>query len=281
MLNRLYKGLIKRRNNWKLQRQYSSLLERNYALKNSQKGKRCFIIGNSPSINNQDLTRLAGEETFVVNAFWFHPQYRQIKPKNYVVIDADAFPDHKTAYVKDEFLKREKELTVLPTRFFFNLNAIPFVNKSKNFSKAEVYYVGVGGHINERLRFNIEIEKLIPAVKNVILGAIIIAAYMGFEEIYLLGCDHDFAAYPYPNYRHNHFYGALEFDATDAAARTYYATGTRGSYESMLDSMKTLFRNYRLVKELLSSTHPNLKIYNASPGSFLDTFPLVKYEEIL
>jgi len=53
---------------------------KNLELKDKHLGKRAFIIGNGPSILNQDLTRLSNEVTFVLNSFFYHPQYEQISP---------------------------------------------------------------------------------------------------------------------------------------------------------------------------------------------------------
>src|ERR1044072_5448632 len=49
----------------RLVRDYGELLKRNEVFRNRHKGQRCFVLGNGPSLRNQDLTPLANEITFV------------------------------------------------------------------------------------------------------------------------------------------------------------------------------------------------------------------------
>src|SRR5690349_18838408 len=57
----------------RLRREFGSLLKRNEVFRNLHKGRRCFIIGNGPSIKDQDLSPLANEITLVTNSFHVHP----------------------------------------------------------------------------------------------------------------------------------------------------------------------------------------------------------------
>ena len=52
------------------------------------------------------------------------------------------------------------------------------------------------------------------------------------------------------------------------------------SYESAIYHAGKLFKNYRLLKEKLAKEKPDVKIYNATPNSFLDVFLMVKFEDI-
>lgn len=260
---------------------YRDTLRRNMALKNSNKG-RCFIIGNGPSIKNQDLLKLRNEQTFVVNTFWNHPQYKEINPKYYLIIDPDVFPvgNQNNNFFSDEILQKHELLTSHPTKFFFHTLGKEFVEKNKLFKDNSIYYLLNQGILDDNLRFNIEIDKVIPYTKNVIVAAIIIAAYMGFEEIYLLGCEHDFLAYPSQKHyeKFPHFF-KNPYDLSATEKTDYYAMAIM-PYEKHIYSSLVLFKNYRLLKEKLAIEKPALKIYNATPNSFLDVFPMVKFEDI-
>ena len=50
-------------------RKYGHLLPRNAAFRDCHKGQRCFVIGNGPSLKQQDLAPLAQEITLVTNNF--------------------------------------------------------------------------------------------------------------------------------------------------------------------------------------------------------------------
>ena len=54
------------------------IILKNQELKDIYKEKRCFIIGNGPSIKDQDLTLFKNEITFVANNFYLHKDFDKI-----------------------------------------------------------------------------------------------------------------------------------------------------------------------------------------------------------
>ena len=88
IINQILHGINKRYGWYKEFQQYKDVLKKNRDLAQTKTGKTCFIIGNGPSIKDQNLTRLANQETFTMNGFWRHPQYKIIKPKYYIATDA-------------------------------------------------------------------------------------------------------------------------------------------------------------------------------------------------
>lgn len=251
-------------------------LQKNKTLFNSKKGGTCFILGNGPSLNSQDLTRLAGKETFVMNNFWKHPQYKIIRPKYLLFGDLSPYAQNKKPEVRGVDLPAgSAAISQVPeTKLFFNSVARNYIQENKLFLKNPVYYVLQQGPMDEKLRFNIDPTKTLPFPKNSAISAIILAVYMGFENIYLLGCEHDFLAYPAKkSYR-----GFVSFDYKhkDSSPELYQDA----RYENMIASCLKLFRNYRLLSEKIAKPYPNVKIYNATPNSFLDVFPMVNFEDI-
>ena len=169
----------------------------------------------------------------------------------------------------------------LPTRLFFHINGKEFIEQKKLFPEQQINYIGVQGFFREKGRFNIDIDKPIPIFKNTVVGTIMIAVYMGFEEIYLLGCEHNFLASPNP-YGYGHFYEEYQFDIKSSKDLEYSTIRDKSflAYEQRINQISALFRNYRLLKTKLASNHPSVKIYNATPNSFLDVFPAVNFEDI-
>jgi len=263
--------------------QYADVLNRNSELKNIHKEKRCFIIGNGPSIKEQDLLKLRDEQTFVVNSFWNHPQYKEINPKYHVIIDADVFPidNQKNNFFSKEILKNSELLNSCSTKLFFHAFGKKFVEKNGVFDKNNIYYLLSRGQMGDGSGFNVEIDRIIPNTKNVIVATIIIAAYMGFDEIYLLGCEHDFLAYPSDKHyeKFPHFFDNPYDSKADKNPTDYYAMSVV-PYENRIYQAGILFKNYRLLKEKLSKERPDIKIYNATPNSFLDVFPKTSFEDI-
>lgn len=277
----LIRPIKKRINSWALSRKHRPTLELNTHLLNQYLGQRCFIVGNGPSIKDQDLTRLKNEETFVVNTFWNHLQYQTINPKNYVLVDAEFFPtDEKPHNFWSLDLVNKKEiLKSCPTRLFFNINGKNFVEKNELFPDNPLHHLFFDGLFDERLKFNLDINGPVPTPKNVIIAALMCAIYMGFEEIYLLGCEHDFLAHLNYFEGFKHFHETQKYDPTNEKQAKYFALPTN-SYEAFIHHTKILFQNYRLLKIKTARTHPGVRIYNATPNSFLDVFPRVKFEDI-
>ena len=261
---------------------YADVLNCNTELKDIHKGKRCFIIGSGPSIKDQDLLKLHNEQTFVVNTFWNHPQYKEISPKYYVLLDGDVFPQpgQKLNFFVEQFLAKINLLSSCPTGFFFHVSSRDFMEKNNVFSNNKIHYIFSQGNLKDNLDFNIDIDKMVPYGKNVIVSSIMIAAYMGFEEIYLLGCEHDFLAYPsYKHYEKFPHFFSNPYNLSEKEDTGYYAMAIM-PYEKHIYSSLILFKNYRLLKEKLAIKKPAIKIYNATPNSFLDVFPMVKFEDI-
>lgn len=168
-----------------------------------------------------------------------------------------------------------------------NLRAIPFIKKCGLFEKHRVYYVGTQGIFSKNLPFNINLDKYVPNPKNSILMCLMAATWMGFEKIYLLGCEHSFLAQPLgpaKSLAFDHSYdGELSgFKNIDDEIMKKYLTPKEMSfnYEMNVASTLQLFRNYRLFYTKVLKTHSNLKIFNATPNSFLDVFPMINFEDI-
>ena len=65
------------------------------ALKNKHKGKRCFVIGNGPSLNKMDLSLLKNEYTFGVNGVFYAFDELGFMPTYYVVEDRLVAEDNR------------------------------------------------------------------------------------------------------------------------------------------------------------------------------------------
>ena len=70
---------------------YKKLLDRNKELVGKYQGRRCFVVGNGPSLKNQDLTKLKGEVVFTVNWMMRSPLFDTLKPTYHVIIDKLGF----------------------------------------------------------------------------------------------------------------------------------------------------------------------------------------------
>ena len=107
--------------------------------------------------------------------------------------------------------------------------------------------------------------------RTVIYSAIQIAVYMGFNEIILLGCDHDYLLDICKRITNHHFYEeSIGFSDADHLSQF---TTERWFFEYYMR-----WKQYRLMKEFLDSK--DVSIYNATRGGMLDVFPRIVYEDI-
>jgi len=277
-MQRLIKGLRNKFYRFQLYRKNKVILDNNKKLENTQSGKRCFIFGTGPSIKDQNLLRLKNEQTFAVNTFWMHPQFKEINPKYYVAADTLSFREESNFWT-EKFAKNAYRLSEIPMELFFNIKARESIEAKKLIPPGKIHYIASDGFFREDLKYNMDISRVIPNPKNVVLAAILIATYMGFEEIYLLGCEHDYLAIRTNYELSNYFYESDKFDMNNSNDVKYYGLKVT-SYESAINHAGKLFQNYRLLKAKLAKEKPRVKIYNATPNSFLDVFPMVKFEDI-
>ena len=143
------------------------------------------------------------------------------------------------------------------------------------FSKNKKIYFGQDKSFSEDLKFNLEIDKQIPCIVNVIHAQMIVANYLGFKTMYLMGVEHDWLAKrsctpEVPYFQDEHFYDEKDFPKMPVMTKFV-------PYEDICESSGMAFKIHRLLKEKMT----DVKIFNLTPGSYLDVFPFKRYEDIM
>jgi len=231
--------------------------------KDIHKGERCFIIGNGPSINQQDLTKLSDDIKFATNNFLLHKSLKKINLNYFCVSDPlhwknGQFPRSWQSLFNELnncviFLEksskstymRTPELTYLDT-YFLNLDLTKQVFRGD---------------------FSSEVHKYTCWGRTVIIDFCLpLAFYFGFKEIYLLGCD---CTYNYKGniscLKSNYFYESSMDD------RNLYLWDPDEWFNYVIDS-------YTVTKKYFESH--GRKIFNAGAGGRLDVFDRVNFDEL-
>ena len=262
------------------------ILSKNLELKNKYAGRRCFIIGAGPSIASTDLSKLNKEFTFVVNEFEKNKQYGSLAPKFHIISESNYYTESGPEYWLERFKEKGRNIPV-ETTMIINLRAIPFIKKHGLFKQHRIYYVGTQGIFSGKLPFNIDLDRYLPNPKNSILMCMMAAVWMGFDEIYLLGCEHSFLAQPLGpskslSFSHSYDSEISGLKHIDDEVMKKYITPKemKFNYEMNMASTLQLFRNYRLFYAQALKNNPHLKIFNATPNSFLDVFPMINFDDI-
>ncbi len=167
-----------------------SLLAKNKPLKNLHVGERCFILGNGPSLKQVDLSLLADEFVFTVNNFSFVEGYEKAKTNVHLWMDL-AFFDVSNAvkFNMDKILSNYHRIAGQNPICFADIRGFNFIKKNKLDEILDMHYLYIGSDISRNEPVSIDIGGQITGLYTVVQYAIDVAIYMGFKEIYLLGCD--------------------------------------------------------------------------------------------
>ena len=168
------KGLLK---NWK-----ESLAE--LRLKDRHEGKRCFLIGNGPSLTVEDLELLKGEITFAANRIYMLFDRTDWRPTYYFCVDYERYRDDHKMVDKIEadtkFVPVENAMAAgaIYERIAYYNRVVSCVTDKEGKSGSDKYPP-----------FSENAEEVVYDGRTVLYDAIQWAVYMGFTELYLLGAD--------------------------------------------------------------------------------------------
>jgi len=257
---------------------YKDLLIKNIKLKNIHKGDRCFILGSGPSIINEDLIPLQNEIVFALNNFYVHPDFSKIMSgnKDNYYITAPIHPPQTEKEWKDWLCDMEENMPK-NTTMIFGLNRddtnIKYICDQYNFfNKNKIYWYFSGKIFNDYYNYSpqdVNITRMIWTADTVSIFALIFAIYMGFNEIYMLGMDHNYIC---NNKGKKRFYqnGIHQYNEEERLLK--------GSSEVKHSSkaLYNIFSQYEMLKKNTSK-----RIYNISENSLLDVFDYAKLSDVI
>lgn len=260
----------------------SEMSRKNLELKNKFQGKRCFVLGNAPSIKNENLEQLKNEVVFVVNEFFKFEEYDKVQPDYYVIVDPYYF-DEK--YVKElkiimkdiEKLKEKerKPIFIVPTTA---RKMVKYFYKWDQWT--EVYYIEPKLKFYEGYFEKIDMTKQIPTQYSVTRMAILLATYMGFQDINLLGVEETGLLDNLGLYE-NREYKRYAFDWDSDEEKNVIAQTLEGiSCEKYLKNcILGSVKEYREV--YIYCRKQNINLYNCTPVSIIDSIPYMSLTECL
>lgn len=225
------------------------------SLKNIHKGKRCFIIGNGPSLQVDDLNNLKNEITFAFNRIYYIFDKTDWRPTYY------CSEDNKTVFKS----KNEIDNLEIKNKFF----PVNFPRDYKIKFNNAMYYIFKFGDRNAEPKFSKNIVKQIYWGNTVAYTAIQMAVYMGINEIYLLGVDHNFSK----------MINDKNEIIIDKTAKDYFCTNYNADKEDLyIPNIEVSTRAFISAKKF-ADKH-NIKIYNATRGGKLEVFERINFDEI-
>ena len=216
--------------------------------RNCHEGQRCFIIATGPSLTIGDIELLRDEITFGMNSITRIFDQTSWRPTYYGIQDRQVYEKMESSILEHY---RDKE-NVFVSDELENLFSLP--EGFARFPYNGNYHLYAGKDYSAR--FSDDAYEVVYDGYSITYSLIQIAVYMGFKEIYLLGCDCN-----YPVGEKNHFVESGFVDKNAASNPQRMRVG------------------YRKAKEY-ADAH-GIRIINCTRGGMLEVFPRETLETVL
>jgi len=213
-------------------------------------GKRCFIIGNGPSLKNTDLSKLEGEFTIGMNRI-------------YLAFDDYAFKTSCLVSVNDLVLEQcHADMQALDIPKFVSWRARNFFNAS-----ATTMFLDTDYTLPEN--FNGDATGRLFEGFTVTFVSLQLAYFMGFSTAILIGVDHNFATKGPANK-----VVTSEGDDPNHFSANYFGKGFRWQ----LPDLEGSERAYHLAQQAYQAD--DRTILDATVDGKLTIFPKVDYDRL-
>lgn len=220
--------------------------------KDKHKGERAFVIATGPSLILEDILAISNETTFAVNSIFRMYEKTDWRPNYYVFLDPHLY---------DRFYERgfiDLDSYCKDACFLNALN-----RKRVSSSKACILHTNWLNHAtnygSKLFRFHEDYRFGLYDFYSVTHSSILLAMYMGFKEIYLLGADN------------NYLGDKIHFQTTAGETEINKDRGLQ--IQDAMDSA------YAAIKEIADER--GIKIYNATRGGRLEVYPRVNLNEVV
>lgn len=256
-------------------------VQKNEQFANKYSGKRCFIIGNGPSLKMQDLTLLGDEYVFTCNQIMRNPVYPSLKSNFHFFADPTFFQLKKENSADMEVFELMKKINTNGNSpiCFFATEGYEFSKEFELDKELDLHYFVHRLQFTDEYDSNLRFERFVPNLHTVVHYAIAMAIYMGFKEIYLLGCDCTNVVTAV-NTRLQDGNGAeYAYEISQNEKNRMQQRNSKIMMEDELKSFSEVFRAYRLFGQYCSKR--GIDLINCTNGGLLDSLPRKKYEEVI
>ena len=262
IINKLYFIFYKTKNKF-FSRKPNENFETLSQLKNKYKGKRCFILGNGPSLNKCNLSLLKDEYSFAVNGIFYKTDETGYKPNFYMVEDNHVVSDN---------LKRINSYKCEYKFFPENYQNLIASDATTVFIPMDTGFYREGHPYYCKPRFSKDVSREIFAGQSVTIMQLQMAYHLGFSEVYLIGMDFSYSL-PESTEIEGCNYTSQEDDPNHFHP-DYFGKGKKW-HDPQLDRV---LLNYQLCKDVFESDGRH--IYNASVKGKLELFDRVDFNEL-
>lgn len=255
------------------------LLKYNSTLKNCLAGRRCFIIGNGPSVRKQNLGLLKDEIVFTVNQSARQRDFKLLHSNFHFWTDPNLFVvDDSSASIVDMMRNVNSEGNT--PICFFPIKERKFIQTFHLDSELDIRYISPHlGWLFDGFNLDFDLCRHIPQFGTVVQFCIVTAIYMGVKEIYLLGCDNTGiinSINSIMNQADGNYYG---YDVDEIEKIRMEETAKRNGLETEVNSYLYNIRSYRILDNYCKKR--DISIYNCSANTVIDSIRRLEYEEVI
>lgn len=261
---------------------YMPYLKQNEKFRNVHKGERCFIIGNGPSLQKVDFSSLEDEIVFTVNQLPRNPRYSDFKANYHFWADALFFDLHDDRPEDMELLDVMKGVNKNnpDVRVFYDLRAFEMVQQYRLCEQLNISYFGILPCRPDKFeKSKIDFTSVVPNYPTVIFYVILMAVYMGFSEIYLLGCDCTGLVSIINSKIKNAEEAVYGYKISENEKKRMERVAKERTLEDEVSSYLELLRGYRRMYQYCERN--GTKLFNATEGGALESLPKVRLADVL
>lgn len=223
------------------------------ALEGIHRGQRAFIIGNGPSLRQTDLSRLRGEYTFGLNRIYL--QFPEM-----------GFPTTYYVCVNDLVIEQcLDDILALPMPRFLSWRSRRFFPSQSLLPNTVTFlHTTYTGPI-----FSRDVRHRLWEGATVTYVALQLAFHMGFEQVILIGVDHNYSTKGKPNTT-----VVSQGDDPNHFNAGYFGKGFRWQ----LPDLEASERGYRMARAAYEQA--GRQVLDATIGGKLTVFPKVEYRSL-
>lgn len=226
-----------------------SAIRRIGELKDIHRGRRCFIIGNGPSLKQTDLKRLKDEYTFGMNRIYLGFAEMGFQTTYFLTINSLVIE------------QCAEEIRSLKMPRFVSWRSRNLIGSAPDLNFLHTTYTGAGFAADARGR--------LWEGGTVTYVALQLAYHMGFEQVILIGVDHSYSAQGTPN----------TTVVSQGEDRDHFHSGYFGKgFRWQLPDLETSERSYRMARQAYE--HAGRQVLDATVGGKLTIFEKVDYDDL-
>ena len=258
-----------------------SLLRENKKFSQKYSGERCFILGNGPSLKCEDLSVLKDEYVFTVNQSVRLPQFKELKSNFHFWADPNFFRVDKNKPEDMEMLNTMMTVNEDNPNLqcFCPVQNIQFIKDFEIDKKLNMNYFYSTFTMYENYDKEIDYTKPGLGFGTVVQWCITMAIYMGFSEIYILGCDNTGIITNIKSICQQNDDDDYGYEMTENEKKRMEAMLSRSSLEAYLRTYLLSVKDYRRLYQYCSER--NIKLVNCSAQTAIDSIPRKRLTDVI